>query len=771
MINPKHNRKLDQRTCPYLNTYLLFECNFQLVSSFPLRSESNAPVDPSDLPVTPSRNETFEGQLGEMIANSPLEQLIIQHKELSTDMGVLDSELQTLIYENYSKFILATDTVRSIGKAVADLNGKFNDLEELIGGVVSQSEAVNGKLEMRQGTILELTETRSLLQRLQALLDIPLKINAAIAQGYYDVAAECIVEVAPVLGRHGHRKALKPVADEVESKRVEIVNKLRHDMQTRPECAADSLSLLLKLGESAEKLQGEYLQQQRTKLQTAFASALGCQEESMVESLSKLDASIVEQISVTEELFALVFIDKSNFTVEIRDWLQLWMTAVQNCLKRIGDGRIRSATGFDEKGSINTSFTEFGFDWGTKELVMGLEKVRSDTLPLESQFVELAIGDKVSQLVGDMARYHIKHSFDAFEARLLLEVCNSSLGSQVKDRVQVNQDFDTLKATALSGIHCLLDGMRPLAANVLMLDGWQEVVALFLQSQTAQFFQTLPPRLVRLAKLEPESAQGWDLRITDPQFIPGLQLDGIHADPLLLLALSVLCSFVQQTLANKTLEFFNNSFSATDAPFVIDTNSAEKCASQLFLAYTSRMSDRLIEVALTCADEDWSSHPDPGAPRKKCIAFLELIMDINTDFQALEQSNGAGEVEKHWHQHSASSTSIDSVSKPSTQPKVVSSKVMMLPWTSRMQVTSSLADGALRRFAEALKGYDFSKGGFQQIQIDCHYYRTNLRKLYHGGFAEKLFATLEEIVLIAAERCAEPVLLEPALLDKRVMLP
>lgn len=746
----------------------------------------------SDVPAPQSENETFERQLGDMISNSPLEQLVTRHKELSTDVGMLESDLQTLIYENYSKFIVATDMVRSIGKVVGDLQLKFNDLEALIGGVVSQSEAVNGKLETRQDTILELTETRSLLQRLQAVLDIPMKINAAMAQESYDVAAECIVEIAPVLRRHGHRKALRPVADEVKSKRTEIVNKLQQNMEARPDCAADSLSLLLRLGESAEKLQGEYLQRERTILQAALTQASEtstskCQES--LASLEKLDTSIIEQIKAAEELFSQVFDDRSNLVQEIREWVHLWMITVQKLLQTLGDGKVRSATGLDDKESTSR-FAEFGYDWGTQDIVRGLEKIRTDTLPLETRFVELAIGDKVSQLVGDVARYHIKHSFDAFEARLIIESCrlgsqvNGSQGnSAVEARVQANQGLEVLKNAALSGIQTLMDGMRPLATNVLVLmDGWQEIVALLLQSQTAQFFQTLPHRLVRLAKLsehDPEDGQQWKFatRAAGEGFsIPALldkdvsqMMTDQSCSPMQLVTLSVLCSFIKQTLANKATDILTSSFQ-TESTFVLDTNSVEECTAQLFTAYTNLMSDRLSQVVLTSADEAWSTYPDPQAPRNACLPFLEILKDINMDLQAFETPSSGGEAEKPWHshshQHSASSASIESVSKATNPPL---SKVFTLPWTNRMQVTSSLASGALKRFVEALKGYDFSKGGFQQIQIDCQFYRTSLRKLFHGGFAEKVFATLEEIVLVAAERCAEPVLLEPSVLDKRAM--
>ena len=47
-----------------------------------------------------------------------IEELLAIDDRLVSEVQDLDSTMQTLVYENYSKFIDATDAIRSIGKTV-----------------------------------------------------------------------------------------------------------------------------------------------------------------------------------------------------------------------------------------------------------------------------------------------------------------------------------------------------------------------------------------------------------------------------------------------------------------------------------------------------------------------------------------------------------------------------------------------------------------------------------------------------------------------------
>lgn len=45
-------------------------------------------------------------------------ELMEQEQTMVKDVRSLDSDMQTLVYENYNKFISATDTIRKVGEQI-----------------------------------------------------------------------------------------------------------------------------------------------------------------------------------------------------------------------------------------------------------------------------------------------------------------------------------------------------------------------------------------------------------------------------------------------------------------------------------------------------------------------------------------------------------------------------------------------------------------------------------------------------------------------------
>lgn len=65
-----------------------------------------------------------------------LRQLIDKEKELVREIQSLDSEMQTLVYENYNKFILATDTIRQ-------MKSDFKAMEDEMGKLVAEMSEIS----------------------------------------------------------------------------------------------------------------------------------------------------------------------------------------------------------------------------------------------------------------------------------------------------------------------------------------------------------------------------------------------------------------------------------------------------------------------------------------------------------------------------------------------------------------------------------------------------------------------------------------------------
>lgn len=68
-------------------------------------------VDPSDINGAHFKPDYF---LIKLIKEKSLTELMDKESEMVRQIRALDSDMQTLVYENYNKFISATDTIRKV---------------------------------------------------------------------------------------------------------------------------------------------------------------------------------------------------------------------------------------------------------------------------------------------------------------------------------------------------------------------------------------------------------------------------------------------------------------------------------------------------------------------------------------------------------------------------------------------------------------------------------------------------------------------------------
>jgi hypothetical protein len=64
-----------------------------------------------------------------LLRTAPLETLLVKDDELVHQVKGLDSDMQMLVYENYNKFISATDTIR---KMKGDVETMETEMDQLV---------------------------------------------------------------------------------------------------------------------------------------------------------------------------------------------------------------------------------------------------------------------------------------------------------------------------------------------------------------------------------------------------------------------------------------------------------------------------------------------------------------------------------------------------------------------------------------------------------------------------------------------------------------
>lgn len=71
--------------------------------------------------------------IAHMIQTYSIDRLMSEHKAMAKEIKNLDSDMQQLVYENYNKFIAATDTIRSMKSNVDSMETDIDQLRHNMG--------------------------------------------------------------------------------------------------------------------------------------------------------------------------------------------------------------------------------------------------------------------------------------------------------------------------------------------------------------------------------------------------------------------------------------------------------------------------------------------------------------------------------------------------------------------------------------------------------------------------------------------------------------
>jgi hypothetical protein len=75
-----------------------------------------------------------ERHISQMIKTYNVDKLLQEHRGMAREIKNLDSDMQQLVYENYNKFITATDTIRTLKTNVDGMDTDMDNLKAIMGG-------------------------------------------------------------------------------------------------------------------------------------------------------------------------------------------------------------------------------------------------------------------------------------------------------------------------------------------------------------------------------------------------------------------------------------------------------------------------------------------------------------------------------------------------------------------------------------------------------------------------------------------------------------
>lgn len=184
-------------------------------------------------------------------------------QSLYKNIQSLDSEMQTLVYENYNKFINATDTIKKMGTNFDLMEDELSRLSEKMRRITDSSEEISKNLKTKRQDLTKLANKHTVLQKLQFLFDLNPKMISAINRKEFTEAVRYYLSAKQALDRYENFPSIRTIKDECHATLLQLKTILNEQLKqfelNQQTQISEYIELLLQIGEPPEHLVDQYL--------------------------------------------------------------------------------------------------------------------------------------------------------------------------------------------------------------------------------------------------------------------------------------------------------------------------------------------------------------------------------------------------------------------------------------------------------------------------------------------------------------------------------
>ncbi|XP_004494421.1 vacuolar protein sorting-associated protein 51 homolog [Cicer arietinum] len=686
-----------------------------------------------------------------------LEGLLHRHVEMVTEIKNLDTDLQMLVYENYNKFICATDSIKRMKSNILGMEGNMEGLLDKIMFVQSRSDNVNTSLTENREHIEKLNRTCNFLRKIQFIYDLPERLGKCIKVEAYADAVRFYTGAMPIFKAYGDTsfQDCKQASDEAIAIIVtNLQEKLLSDSEST-QVRAEAAVLLKKLNFPVDNLKAKLLE----KLEHLLIA---------IELIPK----VVETTSSSshEEAF-------HEFVEAIHAFQVIFPDSEMQLVKLAHDLVNKNFKIIEEYVKTRVC---------AEDLLGVLRVVWNDVLQMDEVLEEASLSNHSIEAAKVSVKMYVNSTF----SHLTQDISDSLLKVLKGDGAEnhlLEAALDVSTKTVLQGgRNFLLDVRKILDDNLEILNKLRELVIDWVQEGFQDFFRQLHVQFQLFSRRNNYAGT------QNHSFVEGSQ--GDKAFPGLVLVMAQLSAFIELTAIPQITEELAASFPGGNVRgyehgfgFVPREISQKfRSASESFLHMYITMRTQRISLLLKkrFTTPNWIKHKEPREVHMFVDLFLQELKVIGNEVKEILPQG----IQKHHRTDSNGSSALsrsnslpeERLSRSNTQKgrsqqllethlaKLFKQKVEIFTKVEYTQesVIMTMVKLCLKSLQEYVRLQTFNRSGFQQIQLDIQFLRTPLKEIVEDEATMDFL--LDEVIVAATERCLDPVLLEPPILDKLI---
>lgn len=686
-----------------------------------------------------------------------LDALLQKHVGMAAEIKNLDTDLQMLVYENYNKFISATDTIKRMKTNIVGMEANMEQLLDKILSVQSKSDVVNTSLFEKRQHIEKLHRTQNLLRKIQFIYDLPVRLGKCIKLEAYADAVRFFTGAKPIFEAYGDSSFQDCKRASEDAMDIVIQNlKAKLSSESEPiEARAEAVVLLKKLSFPVDNLKSKLLE----KFEDCLLKFHNQSKEIELTESGKLPKASIGELSKTVHAYLIIFPDSEIRLIKLaQDFFTKRYGIVQQHIK----GKMPAAS-----------------------LSQILREIWDDINVMDEVLPEAALPVHCLEAASFICRQYIITLFSHLEKEIseLIRIQPRAIEGLQESPLQIVLE-SSKKAIFHGSMDLLVEFRQLLDDNLELLVKLRDLIRDWVQEGFQDFYQKLHQHFLVLC--------GSVNLLTNDSRNYLVQTERVQT--VLVLVLSRLSVYIEQAAVPRVTEEIAISFSGGGmrayerGPAIVPGEICRwfRSSGEKFLHLYINIKSQSLSIILKkrFTTPNWIKHKEP----REVNMFVDLLFqELDGVVAEVKQVLPRGLTRKHRRSDSNGSTSSsrsntlreDRLNRSNTQraksqfleshlAKLFEQKMEIFTKVEHTQesVVSTVVKLCLKSLQEFVRLQTLNRSGYQQIQLDIEFLKNPLKEYVDDEAVVDLL--LKEVINAAHERCLDPIPLEPPILDKLV---
>ncbi|CAJ0946687.1 unnamed protein product, partial [Mesorhabditis belari] len=669
-----------------------------------------------------SRNFDVDAYISAQLKRKTLDELIKNEEEMVTSVRRLDSDVHQIVYENYNKFLTATNTVRKIQDEFSGLETGMSEIGSSMGKIQSLIGDLGGVLGRQHTDIAQLARSYRAVKSVQFIFHLPVTLQNYLDERKFATLIRIYLLAKSSLTAYSDLDKVSSVLNKCESIVKEAEGELRLLITSgqidNTEEIVQAVELLEKLGVSKDDLQVDFLIAAQKCLKNDLVG-LETKVEDVLDLVDRGCGTFLPNLTLFVDLHNRLFPETSQ---ELLECVQELLTEFHAIVKRL--------------------FLSSGDPKDCSIVVRALDRYYRKMNACSQVLTSLNFSDDCIVLINEVSRHQMKIS-------------------RIKIVDQLESAFQELRELVLSdGVD--LSSCFPRLEQLLVFNVKTSLANLLLFTASDVTFSAIPASLFQnnfAISVHEDLLVGALIDVAEAvKKYSGASNETRFISPLVLLVIGVFLHHIAVKSTHYLMRLCEEQFLLVEKKNKKLT-SVETVVGKLREAAQEVMKRFVDHKGLSCGESlakavESSSQlsTTPVGVRSAVRRVVDEIRELDT-LLAQMLNDGKRELKSA----RVPRATIDTFQRDTLWSERVDFHDII--HFNRGSIISGVVKMFLKIFIEAVRAQTFGKHAIEQVQVDCYYLQRNLAPLVAD---EVIVNSLTDAALSSAlKRSLDPVLLHP----------